>query len=517
MPAKPTKTTGENSLIYRFIAGMSKTEKRDFKLYAGKYAKQGGNIYVKMFDAITAATRKKAADSLITDREVKAEIHDSKLLPYFNSAKSKLKAILFDYLYEQKDDTTTETQIFKALRLSEILYDKGFRAEGEKLLSKAIADAQREEYFALELKAIDLLLNRSTVDDLTALNTLTQLHTQAENALLKLGNFMHHSYVHQVVFNQYTGTVQKQKKPVGHTPQREDLVLDLANAKSVSARYLALNALIFFFHRRQDFDAALNYSRQQVELLEKTLPHTQRFMPDYFIASQNYLAILNKYLRHHELEQGIKNYEAKAETYLTLKHEPARSYALASADMLWIALYISKNDLTNTLKFSQRAAHRFQALAKHLTIAKKTVLISFIKQGFFVCKKYKEALHWIDVFKKQAVPGVEEQRKVANLLTQLIILYETNATLNALKSCAASLRYAVKQTVNNTAHAELTLYLIKEIENLVAARNTEEQASVLNRLLQHHEQQLPINDVYLRALINESGYITWLKDKAAKR
>src|ERR1043165_4976476 len=515
MSAPTPKTRQESNLLYRLIGGMNKTEKRDFKLYANKYSKEGGNIYVKMFDAICAAARKHNNADSLKDADVKAEIKDKAMAPYFNSAKSKLKTMLFDYLYEKDEEDELEANIFKNLRLSQILYEKGFKPESERLLQRALLDARNEEHFALQLKAIYMQFNRSSVDGLAAGDWLYNLNEESKDALHRLDDFMLNAYVHQAAFNRYVGADKKGKGKLKYAPTEKDLLRNHKNAASVGAKVLAINSLIFHHHRLQDFDTALLYCREQVELLENTLPNTRRFVNDYFIASQNYLAILNKYHRYGELETGIRNYEAQAERYLTVKDEPFRSYALSSIDMLWIVLHSSKHDLPNALKATQKAAARFAQLEKQLTVAKKIVLISLIKEGYFLNKQYGEALQWVQRFKKEAIPGIEDQRKIANLITEVLILLETKAPLNKIKSCVASIRYAVNKTVTDVKHSEFTFYIVKEIEELIAARNKDEQRDVLNRLLEHHKSLLPLNDVYSRAIINESGYINWLKDKAA--
>lgn len=70
MAASPKRKARSGSpSVYNLIAAMNSDEKRFFKLYVQRYAKEGGNIYQTLFDVINAELQKRGETD---DERIKA-------------------------------------------------------------------------------------------------------------------------------------------------------------------------------------------------------------------------------------------------------------------------------------------------------------------------------------------------------------------------------------------------------------------------------------------------------------
>src|SRR5688572_15688154 len=114
--------------LFRLIKSLNKSEKGYFKKFSSLHTKNGGRIYIRLFDAISRLRK-----------------YDEEKLYYLFDSKKALKQLadtknyLFDILLKslQSYHSSMDVTFHNILQRIEVLYEKGLYKECNKILLKA--------------------------------------------------------------------------------------------------------------------------------------------------------------------------------------------------------------------------------------------------------------------------------------------------------------------------------------------------------------------------------------------
>ncbi len=489
---------------------MNSDEKRFFKLYVQKYAKQDGNIYQTLFDAINSELQKRGE---VNEERLKKQVKGLSLSSYFSSAKNKLKEMIGYALFEMQSRQSEQFALYRQAAVANILHDKGFVEEADKQLKKMMSAAAGKDYHTLWLDGALHRYNHSGARPSVQVKDLFIWQEEVQEQQRRLQDLMEKVLLNRLAFMNYLalpGTLDNKAKKM---LREEVLQQQLANAQTDYTKYLSLNALVFHYDKQRNQDKLMVHTRLQKEVLEHSLTKTHRYKGEFFVAYQNYLGSLNPVKQQKEIVAGTQAYENAAQQYLDATEHEAFCNALVSASMLRLNTFIENSHLQGLAQELALSIQRFRKLQEHLPPAKKVVFQMMIKDGLFVMQRYPECLRWIKLVKNSIPAGTLHNRRVCNLFTEFIIFIETKASIKALKNSEESLRYAIAglqaaEDLSTSLHV-----VIKGLRTYASARNREERQEALRELRKLAVAYRTLPNRQLANIISESGLVQWLRAK----
>lgn len=184
-------TTDHKENVFHLVKSMSKAEKRQFKLYAGRQSAHQGAKFLKLFDAMDRMESYDEASILKKNFVTKQQLSNLKAHLY--------RQILMS-LRMNPSIQNTRMQIREQLDFATVLYHKGLYKQSLKTLDKAksIAIRLEEKYVAFEIVELEKVIesqyitrsmsNRTQrlIEDASFLSEQNELCSQLSNLSLQL-------------------------------------------------------------------------------------------------------------------------------------------------------------------------------------------------------------------------------------------------------------------------------------------------------------------------------------------
>ena len=288
--------------LFVLIKSLTKSEKRQFKLYVGRMDSNEDSKFLKLFNHLDKMNSYK--EDVIIKKKIVSKLQLSNLKAHL------YKQILIS-LRLNPSHQNIRIQIREQLDFATILYHKGLYKQSLKILDKAksLAIANEEKNIAYEIVELEKVVESQYItrslsnraDELTVqakmLSRQNLIASKLSNLSLQLyGLFLKTGYVkndteYQNVTNYFNKRMPKfELKELGF---REKLWL----YKS----YLWYSFLI------QDFLACYKYSRKWVNLFDE-YPTMIRLNPVFFVnGTQNLLEALFYIKRHDKFKESLNN------------------------------------------------------------------------------------------------------------------------------------------------------------------------------------------------------------------
>lgn len=173
----------KKAALFQLIKSMNRGEKRAFQLYASKYAKDGENNYVKLFNAVNKQTT-------YDEKALKKKFINEAFVKQFSVIKNQLFNLLIDCLRAYHTKYHVEFKINKYIESAKILNARGLYEQAAQAIKKARTLA--EHYDLIELLFYILSVERKVMRNLLVTKEyniyLTKRRENTEQTLLKLEN-----------------------------------------------------------------------------------------------------------------------------------------------------------------------------------------------------------------------------------------------------------------------------------------------------------------------------------------
>ncbi len=512
MAKQATRRARQGSpLVYQLIERMSGDEKRYFKLFAQKYDKGDNNLCLCLFNAVNEQLRKGNA---ISDQTIQQQIKGHSLQDYFASAKNKLKNMLCDALYEMHSKHMEEFTIMKNIGIAGILHDKGFMEEGNKQLKQAMEVARQKEYYTLWLEGFRHRVNYSVTGLTTDFKLLHSWNDEMQEVMTTLTDYSQQVFYNRLTFNAYVAAPDKIDARTTKVFNEKSLLENTRKAKSAYAKYLSLNGLIFYYEKNKQRKQINHIALQQKNVLFETLAYTNRYTGEFFVSYQNYLNSLDPRTEPDLIIEGSREMEKLAQQYLVKgKNKKVGTLAVFSATTIRLNVFIEQNNLAALKTEVVHAIRVHKQTSTILGNVHEVVLSSLIKDSFFGLSKYAEALKWIKHIKAVAPAGVMNHYKFCNLLTELMILIDSGASIRSLRNSEENLRLSISRFNFTEPQQQTLLHLLKLVSTVTTARNGKETGIYLNNILAFTQTIRKSADGTLRNIVAESNLALWATRK----
>lgn len=297
-------STPKQEAVFELIKGMSKAEKRNFKLFVSRSAANQDAKFLALFDAM---------DGL-------EEYDEAKVLKKSGVAKQQLPNMK-SYLYRQimvssrllNVQHITVMQIHELIDFARILYDKSLFKHAQGVLERAKALAMNFENFTLALsivefeKRIEILhMNRSAGD------RATKLSDQAETLIARIGNIneLSNYSVQLYSLNLQLGYVrsEKDRKLVTEVFKPQ---LDKFDDQGMSfhERLYLYQAWMWYYYIRHDFVQCYRYAKKWTGLFDERPELKSAYYDHYIRATSRLMDVMFMTRQHDRLGDLIKKFE----------------------------------------------------------------------------------------------------------------------------------------------------------------------------------------------------------------
>jgi hypothetical protein len=303
-------TSSDN--LFRLVKSLSRSEKRAFKLFASQYGKEGGNLYVRLFDSIDAQEE-------YDETALRETIFKDKTAGQFSVTKHYLFNIILRSLRIFHTASDIDFRINEGVESAKLLFQRGIYGQAAKVM-------QKTKEYAWQCQKFELLLNMLQVEKMIMYRFLNvkqlqnyQERHKAESAHLLdiITNRETYQSLYDSIFYLYRtydrprSEAEKQKYDniIAHP-----LLSDEGNPLSLQAKCYFCVIFAVYYSMMGDSERAYHYCLAEVAAIEEspllTLSHIDR-----------YISALNNVL-HLEIERD--NLPAFSDTLNKIRYLPTK-------------------------------------------------------------------------------------------------------------------------------------------------------------------------------------------------
>lgn len=384
-----------STALFDLIKSLTPSEKRYFKIYAGKHAIGGKNKYEQLFDIIEQ-------QDVYNENEVKKLMRDEKVAGYFAAAKNYLYDMVKDSLHIYHLNLSTESTLRKELHLVSLLYQKGLYGECEKLLRNIKKNATKIDnylvvYETLLWEARVLRTFKIKLKDSVFVNEIKE---QAL-ALAKVKNQDDYAFITSQLGYLFRETPHLEKDS---TKKR---VEQLYNDPLLKSEKFAITttSLIFYnyIHQMYNFYVSKNlklsseYSRKNIKLFESSIDLIKHAPLNYVRSINNHMQVGLSLKNYHECEtivRGMKSRIEKLKIKLDINSEAKIFvlYALVLTD-----IYILEKKFEKIYPVINELKEKINSFKGVMNAPDEKMLYFNIAYLYFALGEMKNSLYWLNM------------------------------------------------------------------------------------------------------------------------
>lgn len=508
-----TTLNDDSDSLFVLVKSLSKSEKRQFKLYVGRL---GGNTdakFMALFDALDKMKRYDEATILEKGIVTKSQI-------------SNLKAHLYKQLLVSLRLTPSHqnirVQIREQLDFATILYQKGLYKQSLKLLDKAKTTAidNEEKNIAYEIVELEKVIEtqyitRSIVTRAEELSQQSKQLSEANNMTSKLSNLSLELYGMML----HTGYVRndKERRQVQAFFEKEmpDYNIDELGFREKLWLY---KAHLWYSFLTQDFVACYKYAARWVGLFDA---HPQMISrnPVFYLKGIHYLLESLYFLKHNsKFKEVLEKLEALQEDAST-QNKIGATFAKADNLQTLLFLYINSNKFNH--RFMIGDFTQFDTLVTQVIEGIKSpkyridehhVMVFYYKIAslYFGSEKYTECIMYLGkIINTKSLKTREDLMCFARLLN-LIAHYEAGKDYHLDALLKSTYKFLIKMNELHEVQREMIAF-VRSLGDIYPSELKAAFKTLYDKLKPYE------NDPYERRAFLYLDVLSWLESKIQHR
>jgi hypothetical protein len=266
-----------------------------------------------------------------------------------------------------------------------------------------------------------------------------------------------------------------------------------------------LNSLPFIYHRQKRYEEALAVCIELKELLYAK-KHIQSDFAQLLVVNRSSYLNFFKRIFPEKFDHEMALVDAELREITNDADEVVKAQAMFCIQVNKLHWYMSNNRLPDLLSQSRACAAKFSYIEKHLSPGDAAIVATQIRIGFFLSRKYDEALKWVRKLQGQRYKNIFPSKLYSNYVTQCLILL-AGKDAEQLTLLKKKLEYFFK-THNLNEEEVCFKETMHCFSSYCTSRNKTEEAAALNNLLKLSEAlgTKPATSY----LPGESGLSKWL-------
>ncbi|MBD3637119.1 MAG: hypothetical protein HUJ25_07200 [Crocinitomicaceae bacterium] len=412
-------STVQKNILFELVKSLTKSEKRQFKLYVGRLGKNVDAKFLQLFEILDKMSDYDEAVIL-----KKSSISKRQL----SNLKANLYRQILISLRLNPQHQTYQLQIREQLDYATILYNKGLYQQSLKILEKAKSQALEleENYMAYEIVEFEKVIEsqyitrslNSRADDLAIeakeISIQNVLASKLSNLSLQLYSFLLRN---------------------GYSKNEEDYLLArnyfYYHLPTFDHEELGFRERLYLYMSQlwysliiQDFRSSYKYATKWVDLF-KEQPGMIECHPVYFMKGLNYLLESLYYLRYYskykEVYQLLASYE---EDDSVITNDNTRSLYFIYSRYAWINMKFLAADFNEGIEAIPKIDKELKEYGP--LIDEHHIMVFYYKFAclHFGLDNYSECIHYLDKIINNKELGMREDLLCYSRILKLISLYE---------------------------------------------------------------------------------------------
>lgn len=500
-----TTVNNDSDSLFILVKSLSKSEKRQFKLYVGRLGGNTDSKFMALFDALDKMKRYDEKTILEKGIVTKSQI-------------SNLKAHLYRQLLISLRLTPSHqnirVQIREQLDFATILYQKGLYKQSLKVLDKAktMAVDNEEKNVAYEIVELEKIIEtqyitRSISTRAEELSKQSKQLSEANNMTSKLSNLSLELYGRMLHTGYVRSDEEKQKVQAFFEEEMPAYKMDELGFRE---KLWLFKAHLWYGFLIQDFLACYKYASRWVRLFDDN-PKMIARNPVFYLKGLHYLLESLYYLKHES------NFKAALGKLEGLGEHPA----FAKADNLKTLLFL--------YTYSNRFNHRFmigdfadfEPLIKEVLEGLKSpryridehhVMVFYYKIAslYFGAEKYTKAIEFLGkIINAKSLKTREDLMCFARLLN-LIAHYEAGKDYHLESLLRSTYKFLIKMDDLHAVQREI-IGFVRGLGDIYP-QDLKREFKKLHATLKEYEE-----DPYERRAFLYLDVMSWLESKIENR
>jgi len=440
--------------LFLLVKSLSKSEKRQFKLYAGRL---GGNSEKNFMVLFSVLDKMEVFDEQLILKKTnikKQQISNSKAHLY----KQILVSLRLNPLHQN-----TKSQIREQLDFATILYNKGLHKQSLKILDKAKNVALQNEENSLAYEIVELektiesqYITRSMVtraDDLisqstelssrnTMLSKLSNLSLQLYSLLLKRG-YVRSDEDFEEVKNYFEA----------HLPKYD------YKQMGIKEKLFLYKAFLWYNFITQDFVSCYKYSQKWVDLFYYN-PKMKITNPVFYLKGINYLLESLFLIQHRSKFRSTLNYlETEIEQHNFLLNENTESLAFLNLYLNKINLYFLEGDFTRGVDFIPDVLDQLEMYKNKIDEHYVMVFYYKIASMYFGNENYEKCIFYLEKIIKNKDLKMREDLLCFSRILNLVAHYEAGLDQNLEALIRSTYKFLIKMNELHVVQRKIITFL----------------------------------------------------------
>ena len=487
--------------LFLLVKSLSKSEKRQFKLYAGRLGGNSEKNFMALFSVLDKMDEFDERIILQKTNIKKQQISNSKAHLY----RQILVSLKLNPFHQN-----TKTQIREQLDFATILYNKGLHKQSLKVLDKAknVAISHEESNLAYEIvelekiiesqyitrslssRADDLILQSSVLSDQTVLlSKLSNLSLQLYSILLKKG------YV-------------RTDKDYDEVKEYFDRNLPSYDYKKlgIKEKLFLYKAYLWYNFITQDFVSCYKYSQKWVDLFYDN-PEMKKNNPVFYLKGINYLLESLFLIQHVSKFRSTLHYlEDEIESHNFSMNENTESLAFLYLYLNKINLYFLEGNFNKGIDLVPEVLDEIESHKRKIDQHHIMVFYYKIASLYFGDNQYEECIYYLEKIIKNKDLKMREDLLCFSRILNLVAHYEAGLDQNLEALIRSTYKFLIKMNELHLVQKRFIIFL----RNLSNIYPHELKSAFVNL---HKELKVFEDHPYEKRSFMYLDIISWLESK----
>ncbi len=491
----------KNDALFSLVKSLTKSEKRQFKLYAGRL---GGNLeknFMALFNVLDRLDEFDEAQILDKTKIKKQQLSNSKAHLY----RQILVSLKLNPIHQN-----VKMQIREQIDFATVLYNKGLHRQSLKIMekAKALARYNEENNLAYEIVELEKVVESqyitrsmsSRADDLIAeskelsektllLSKLSNLSLQLYSILLKKG-YVSNDEDHREIREFFESSLPK---------------YNIRNLGFKERLYL-YKAMLWYSLIAQDFVKSYKYAQKWVDLFDDN-PKMKKSNPVFYLKGINYLLeslFLNQHLT--KFRSTLKYFEAELNNQSFTINENTESLAFLYLYLNKINLYFLEGNFNKGIDLIPEVLDEIESF--NLKIDEHHVMVFYYKFAslYFGASRYEECIMYLDKIIKNKKLIMREDLLCFSRILNLVAHYEAGLDQNLEALIKSTYKFLLKMNELHLVQQRIIAFL-RNLSNIYPHE-------LKQAFIQLHQELKPFeNHPYEKRSFMYLDIISWLESR----
>ncbi len=450
----------QKDALFTLVKSLSKSEKRQFKLYVGRLGGNADANFISLFNLLDRVS--------VYDDELILKKTNIKKQQISNTKAHLYKQILVS-LRLNPVHQNVRTQIREQFDFASILYNKGLYKQSLKILDKAkdLALNSGENNLAYEIVEFEKVIESQYITRSMS-NRADELAEQAKELSLKniriskLSNLSLQLYSLMLKAG-YVKDTEDSKLLTDYFEKR--LPKYKATELSFKEKLFLYKAYLWHSLIKQDFVSSYKYAQKWVDLFEEN-PERKKQNPVFYLKGVNYLAeslYLIKYRR--KFKKVLENLDEDIRNENIVLNENTKTLAFLYFNQHKLNLYFLEGNFTKGLEFVKKLLDEIKLYEGHIDA--HHIMVFYYKIGcmYFGAGKNKECIYYLEKIINNKDLKMREDLLCFSRVLNLVAHYEAGIDSNIEKLIVSTYKFLLKMNDLHDVQRKMISFL-KNLSNI---------------------------------------------------